>query len=366
MINNERCSTAMRKFFMLAVSVIFLLTSGCKARNEIAYYDKVIFGMDTYITLRLAESRFTEDGGTEVLDEAYLEEISSECAYIVAKNDKLMSSHDDEAQIYGLNNSVDMILDADSSLLNVLKLALDINNITSGAYNPAIGALSELWNVTGGGPVPEESAIGEALDHISVSNITVDGTSVLKSDPDCKIDLGGIAKGYTAQEILEYLAGTDIPYGLVSMGGNIGVFGTKGDNEKYRVGICDPDDTESVAAYLNISRGFISVAGDYERYFEQDGKRYHHIIDPETGSPAQSGLRSVAVHSNNGAYADALSTALFVMGPDKALELYSSGSVKFEAVMITDSHEIILTDGLKNDSFELVSKNYSLRDQSEE
>ena len=149
------------------------------------------------------------------------------------------------------------------------------------------------------------------------------------------------------------------------MGGNIGVFGTKPNSEKFKIGICDPDDASGVVGYLSISSGFISVSGDYERYFEENGERYHHIIDPATGYPAKSDVRSVAVYANNGAAADALSTALFVMGEEKALEFYGENKIAFEAIIINKNHEIILTDGVSPDDFELAGENYVLKTQAE-
>ena len=338
--------------FLLILFTIGSATCGCSSKEKSEYIDEVIFGMDTYTTLRLASD--------EDISHEYTDKIKSDCAYIIAKNEKILSSRNEDALVYEFNHNADTITNADKTLTDVLNSAMQISYLTDGAYDPTIGALSELWNVNGGGPVPSDENIKECLSHIGCDKIKTDTDNISKSDSKCYIDLGGIGKGYTVQEMLEYLSGTEIPYGLVSMGGNIGVFGSKGDSEKFKVGICDPDDTANVVGYLNISSGFISVSGDYERYFEENGKKYHHIIDPATGYPAESGIRSVAVYANNGAAADALSTALFVMGKDKALEFYDSGKMAFEAVIITENHEIILTKGLQKDDFELANGNYSV------
>ncbi len=341
---------------IIALLTASAMLAGC-GKTAAGYSERVIYGMDTYITLRLSQG--TSDGSGS--DSGQIDEIERECSEIIAKNEILMSSHNEDAIVYGLNHGVCRVDDAAPELVSVMRTALYIKNKTNGAYSPTLGALTELWNVAGGGPVPSEEDITLAKEHISADGITVSDTSVENDDRDCHIDLGGIAKGYTAQEIVEHLSVSGIPYGLISMGGNVGVFGTKDDGTPFKVGICDPRDTSSVVGYLSIDGGFISVSGDYERYFEENGRRYHHILDPATGRPAENGLHSVAVWSNNGSVADALSTALFVMGEERALEFYRSGDVRFEAIFITDKDEIVLTDGIANGAFELSGSTYSLR-----
>ena len=347
----------MKRFasLLLALFLVIPLTS-CGNGGE-KYLDQVIYGMDTYITLRVADK--THDGGK--VSDAYFDEICEKSAYIIAKNEKLMSAHNEDAQIYGLNNGVNMILSPDDSLLSVLRAADNISEKTGGAFSYTLGGLSKLWNVKEGGPVPSDEDIAEALLHISKGSVEFSEDKITKSDKECLIDLGGVAKGYTAQEIVEYLSTTNIPYGLVSMGGNIGVFGSKEDGTPFKVGVTDPSDTSKVVGYLKIGSGFISVSGSYERFFEENGVRYHHIIDPETGRPADSGILSVAVWTNNGSVSDALSTALFVMGVEGATEFYKSGQIDFEAVIITEDREIVLTDGIADGNFELSSENYTVR-----
>ncbi len=336
----------------LSLLLLFCLLSLTSCADESPYSDKTIFGMDTYVTLRLAK---------EGVDEGTLTKAAEDCAYIVAKNEKIMSSYDEEAHVYAFNNKVDMILEPAEALRDVIELSLEVSDATGGAYNPAIGALSELWNVAGGGPVPTDEDISDALSHTDTEDVFFEDGALMKDDEELKLDLGGTCKGYTAEELVRHLSAAGIPYGLVSMGGNIGVFGTKDNGEPFKVGLCDPDNTSGVVGYVHIKDGFIAVSGDYERFFEEDGERYHHILDPETGRPADSGLRSVAVWATDGAVADGLSTALYVLGEEEALELYRAGELGFEAVLITDAHEIVLTDGLAESCFELFAEGYTVR-----
>lgn len=343
---------------IVSLIVTLLLAFSLTSCGGEEYLDQVIYGMDTYITVRLSSEA---SDGSKISEERF-SELCDECAYIIAKNERLMSSHDEDAQIYGINSGgVSMILSPNKELLSVLRAAEDMEEKTDGAFSYTLGALTELWNVSGGGPVPSDEAIAEALLHTNSSSVEFSEEKIAKSDADCKIDLGGIAKGHTAQELVEYLASEGVSYGLVSVSSSIGVFGSKDDASPFKVGLTDPSDTSGVAGYLSIHSGFISVSGSYERYFEENGQRYHHIIDPATGCPADSDIVSVAVWANNGSVADALSTSLFVMGVDGTSELYRSGEIDFEAVIITEGGEIILTDGIAEEDFELANDKYTVR-----
>jgi len=252
------------------------------------------------------------------------------------------------------------MLGADDTLISVLQAADRITNITDGAYDYALGTLTELWNVAGGGPVPSSSDINYATVHSGSDKFKISGTTVTKLDGMAKIDLDGIIGGYAAQEILNYLETTDVQYGIISIGDTVSVYGDKPKNETYKIGLPDPQSDGKVIGYMYLTSGFVSVAGSHENYFEADGVRYHSIIDSSTGYPADSGIVSVAVHTTNGASADALSTAFFVMGVEKSLELYRSGDIEFEAVFVTEDGRVITTPGLNNDTFQLTSSGYKL------
>lgn len=339
--------------FFLSILMLFSL-SGCASGKKNVYKDTVFLGMDTYITIRLPQGELTD---------ARMEKIAAGCRDIVAELEGKLSCHDPASEVSALNSNVQLLFDADETFLSVWRTAVQIANLTDGAYDPSLGTLTALWNVNGGGPVPPSAAIAEAMKHTGVANIHVDGATVTKDDPQVQLDLGGIAKGYALQAVLSYLSGTEAPYGIVSMGGNIGVYGAKPDGTPYKIGIKDPQNTASVLGYLSIQNGFVSVSGSYERYFVENGKTYHHILDPKTGCPAESSLQSVVVWTQNGAAADALSTALFVMGADEGLSFYDSGKTSFEAIFVTDENEIYLTDGLKTSGvFALSADGYRMAD----
>ncbi len=348
--------------FVLAIVTVLsscmMLFSGCGRKNE--YKDFDYFVMDTYVTIRLATK-----GENGKLSDEYLREVADGCADILSELDGILSCHNEASQVYALNSNISMMLQADATLISALQAADRISKITNGAYDYALGTLTELWNVTDGGPVPSSADINYAAIHSGSDKFKISGSTIEKLDKMAKIDLGGIGKGYAAQEILKYLETTDVKYGIISLGGNVGVYGEKPKSETYKIGIRDPESADKVIGYMYLTSGFVSVSGDYERYFEEDGVRYHHIIDKTTGYPADSGIRSVAVHTTNGASADALSTALFVMGVEGALELYNDGEIKFEAVFVTDDGRVITTPGLDEKTFQLTSSSYKLEKTAE-
>ncbi len=325
-----------RLLCVLCTLVLCLSLCGCGGEKMAEHW---FFAMDTVITLRLSPDA----------DEARMAEIFAEVEAITAEIAESLSRTHAGGDTYRFNKSAEGITDADEHFRAVIQRAMAIAEDTNGAFSPTMGTLTELWNITGGGPVPSEEAVAEALLHTDFRAVTVEEDGVSRTDRALQLDFGAIGKGYAAQKVLDYLRTTEIRYGLVSFGGNVGVFGEKPDGTPFKIGLSDPRDTSRTAGYLMAEDGFVSVSGDYERFFEEAGVRYHHILDPETGWPVRSGLSSAAVLSADGTLADALSTALFVMGVEDALAYYNAHPGEFEAVLITSDHEIILTPGLAAD-----------------
>ncbi len=161
------------------------------------------------------------------------------------------------------------------------------------------------------------------------------------------VDLGGIAKGYASDRLAELFAADGVSSAMVSLGGNVYVRGTKRDGSLWRVAIEDPNDTAAYLGVLSLQDRFIITSGGYQRYFERDGVTYYHIIDPKTGDVARSGLLSATVVSDNGTMGDALSTALFVMGREKAVQFWRTSGLDFDMVLCDDSGHVYYTEGLK-------------------
>jgi thiamine biosynthesis lipoprotein len=240
----------------------------------------------------------------------------------------------------------------------LIELCLDVSEKSDGAFDITIRDVADLWDIdawadgerSGEYQVPSDEEIKDALYYTGYDKISVEGNQIYLPE-NMKIDLGAVGKGAALDSIREYLDNEDnketVTAAVISLGGSILTYGTKPDNTKWRVGIVNPIDTSANLGVLSLDGGYcVSTSGDYERYVEADGIRYHHIIDPSTGYPADSGVHSVTIVSQNGALSDALSTACFVLGVEKGLEL--AEYYQTEALFVDNDGNITMTDGMKN------------------
>ncbi len=230
--------------------------------------------------------------------------------------------------------------------------ALDIGVDSDGAFDITIGKISQLWNIGSGEEVvPSKAEIDNLLSDVGYKNVFVNSTSV-KIDKGQSIDLGAIGKGIACDVIKDILDKYDIKDAVVSVGGSVLIYGSEAT-----VGIVDPNNSSSHMATVEVDGQCISTSGDYERFFEADGKKYHHILDPKDGYPADGDLRSVTVICDSGLDSDALSTACFILGYQNSLALLEKYNA--EAVFIFDNNTVSVTDGLVKD-FQLTSNDYTV------
>lgn len=245
-------------------------------------------------------------------------------------------------------------------LYSCVSRELELCRETDGAFSPCIRPVSELWGIEDGSTqIPEESQIRQALTLSDPAQLELTADGLIFGKYGMKLDFGAVGKGLACDRIVEVLRSQGVQGAVVSVGGSIAVFGDKGRREDWHVGIQDPRGKEGDLLGVLICAGgtMISTSGDYEKYFEQDGKRYHHIFDPATGHPARSGLISVTVVSEDGFLSDALSTACFVMGPERGMEYVSRKGV--QAVFVTAGRKVFVTKGLKN-KFKVTAKGYEM------
>lgn len=322
---------------LTVIMVVVLEFCGC-GNNSADYTAKEYFAMDTFITVK-AKGVNNKD-----LDEVYS---------LIKDIESVFSRTIETSEISRLNLS-ETPFRVSEECAGVLKKLNLISLDTHGAFNPCVGALTDLWDVNGEKYVPTKEEISGVLPLVEYGSYEVanDGT-VTKENTKTLFDLGAAVKGYAAEQSISKLKSMGVSDAMISIGGNIAVCGSApGSDNEWTVGIKNPFYPDSVAGYVKCTDTVVSVSGDYERYFEKDGVIYHHIFDSSTGYPADSSLKSVAVFARDGLVSDALSTALFVMGTEKALEFYSEGKYDFEAVLFDKSGAVYLTDGLK-DSFVL-------------
>ncbi|MCD8354539.1 MAG: FAD:protein FMN transferase [Clostridiales bacterium] len=328
---------------LLCCLLSMLLLAGCSAgtaepdpeaaESSTQYMD----AMDTYMTLTAYGSN-RDDALNAAVEE-------------IQRLEALWSVGSEDSEVSQLNREGTAVLSEDTAAL--FERALEIYDSTGGAFDITVYPLMELWGFTTQDyQVPEASDLQAALALVGADRVTYDSsTSTVTLGEGQSIDLGGIAKGYTSQRIMELFEEMGVTSAMVSLGGNIQCLGTKPDGSLWRVGIQDPVGSEgAIVAVIEVEDQAVITSGSYERYFtdEATGETYHHIIDPATGYPADSGLISVTIVTDDGALGDALSTALFIMGLEEGTAYWQAHSDEFQAVFITTDSEIYVTAGLED------------------
>ena len=235
------------------------------------------------------------------------------------------------------------------STLKVIDRGLHFSQLGEGRFDISIGPLVELWGIGKEhfGRVPSAEDIKDAVSRIDYTRVRVDGESVALADPDMAIDLGGIAKGYAADEIVEILKDSGVKHALINLGGNVYAHGTKTDGSQWRIGVQNPESNRgSYLGVVTVADRAVVTSGPYERFFTVDGKKYHHILDPATGFPVENGLSSVTIVAENSMDADGLSTLVFVSGVEKGLALVESLD-GIEALLVTEDKRLFASPGMK-------------------
>ena len=300
------------------------------SKNE--KYQKQLFAMDTYMEFT-AYGR----GGQQAVEKAAKE---------VQRLDALLSAQNEESQVYALNQRGS--LEVSDDLAEIIQRGKEIFQETDGLFDDTIYPLMELWGFpTGEYHVPSGEEIENLLPDVDGGTVEISGNTVTLGEGQ-QIDLGGIAKGYTGEKLTEIFQGYGVSSAMVSLGGNIQAIGTKPDGSSWRVGIRDPKGSQQdYAGVLQVQNEAVVTSGGYE----EDGRTYIHIIDPRTGYPVENDLLSVTIVSPDGTLADGLSTALYIMGYDKAVQFWEQHQDEFDVILITADEQIHVSKKLQ-DSFQ--------------
>ena len=320
------------KTAVLAAAVFLMITliTGCAGNTETV--SKTALKLDTVVTITLYG-----ESNPEIIDSAFLE---------IDRLEALMDVNNKASDIYRLAKNAGEWVSISDETAEVLRMAGEYYTVSGGYFDITAAPLVELWNVNGGGYLPTESEISAAAALVDGSALEVDGNSARLARNGMKADLGGIAKGYIADKVKEHLISLGVEHAVIDLGGNILLIGYKPDGSKYSVGVKNPldKDGELLCIVEGCDETMVS-SGIYERYFEQGGKKYHHIIDPFTGAPSESDLAGVTVISKNSARADALSTICLLLGSEAAINLVEN-TADAEAIFVSRSGEIYKTSGI--------------------
>ena len=245
----------------------------------------------------------------------------------------------------------------------VIKKAVEYSKILEGTFDPTIRPLVKLWNIgTKEEAIPEQSQIQETLKLVNYNDVILDESnhSIMLKHKKQALDVGGIAKGFAADEARDIFYKHNIKSALIDLGGNIFALGSKEDGAPWKVGIQNPIKPRGeYIGILSVKNKSVVTSGNYERYFMKDGKRFHHIIDPKTGYPSQSKIISATIISDNSIDGDGLSTGVYIIGIDKAMKIIEAID-GIDAIFITENKKVYKTSGIDKSILTLTDEEFSL------
>ena len=320
------------KIKCVALAALMLL-SGCKSYNEADIKTSEFFAMDTYISI----SAYGEDA----------ENALDNCRKEIKSLDSQFSVTNPDSEVSQINGSKGrgVILSNDAD--KIITAALELGEKTNGALDISLYPVVREWGFTTGEyKIPSEEALWELLKNTGYEKISCKD-SFLTMPEDFRIDLGALAKGYGSGRAIQILKEKGVTSALVNLGGNIALLGSKPDGSNWSVGVQNPFG-DGYACIVKARDKYIVTSGNYQRYFEENGKRYCHIIDPKTGCPVDNGLASVTVIGDSGLICDGLSTALFVMGEERAVDFWREQG-DFEMILVTEDKRVLATEGIFGD-----------------
>ena len=323
---------ALKRPLALCLPLCLCLLAGCSEQS----YSRTIFAMDTVMELD-AYGPHAQAGVAAANDE-------------INRLEKLLSVTREDSEVWAVNHSGGTPVTVSDDTAALLREAIDVGNRSGGALDVTLYPVLRAWGFTTDSyQIPDEGTLSELLQRVDYTAVSLEGNTLNLPD-GMELDFGALAKGYAGEQCARLMKEAGVTSGLLVLGGNVQTVGAKPDGSPWRVEVQDPGgETGDSLGLLELVDQAAVTSGGYQRYFEEDGIRYWHILDPATGAPARSGLVSVTIVGNSGTLCDALSTTLFVLGKDKALD-YWRENPGFEALLVDEDRNIWLTGGLA-DSF---------------
>ncbi|MBP3300847.1 MAG: FAD:protein FMN transferase [Clostridia bacterium] len=331
----------MKRRLVLALSLVFCLLYLCSCATFAQSLQ--VWAYDTLCTAKVW-------GGTNP---------SSVFSEAAAEGQNLISPKGDK-QFYAQKAGDSLPLTED--LARILRQAEVLCEKTEGVFDLTVAPLSDLWDVNSATEPPSSEAVGEVLSRVGWDKLIRTDSALIFPERGMGIDIGSVGKGYGADKTVLALKAAGAEAGVLSFGGNVALFGSV-NGEPFRVGIRDPKGSAGETfGELRLTDTSVVTSGGYERFFDYEGTRYHHLLDAKTGYPRQSDLLSVTVACADGAQADLASTALWLMGEEKGLALYEALCENplfrpFDVIFLCEDGRVLVSDGLK-DAFTLTSQNY--------
>lgn len=303
-----------------------------------------VFAMDTYMSMKAYGNN--------------AQQALSDSKELIMQLESELSVTSEDSFIYKLNTSEGETVQVSEATADIITKAIDIGSKTDGALDITLYPVVKEWGFTTGNyNIPDDDTLRSLLAYVDYRCINIEGTNVSLPE-NVQIDLGALAKGYTSDSIIAQMKKEGVESAIVSLGGNVQAVGAKPDGSEWKVSVRDPFSPDTDMCIIGIKDKAVITSGNYERYFTgEDGQNYWHIIDPSDGYPADNGLVSTTVIGDSGVECDALSTALFVMGKDKAVDYWKKYH-NFDMILVSDDKHIYYTEGI-SESFTNNSSMYA-------
>ncbi|GGF82143.1 FAD:protein FMN transferase [Paenibacillus albidus] len=379
MFKNSKVTVALVTLVIIAVAVVgvwFLVDQNNKPASEPSGNEAAVNGeaggakvTDEKGTKALEQTFYIYDTvvNIKVIDDKVTQQNMDDIQQLMERMDMEFSRTKEGGEVYAINQAAgkEAVAVSDETL-DVIQLSIKYAEDMDGLFDPTIGPLVDLWNIgSGGEQVPAQAAIDQATSLINYKDIIINeaAKTVKLAKEGMVLDLGGIGKGYAADRIADYLKEQGLQNAMINLGGSsIIALGTKPDDLPWNIGLQDPDKSRGTQlGTIKISDEVIDASGVYERFFLQDGVRYHHILNPRNGFPSQNGLKSITIMSPNATDADALSTGVFLMGLEEGMKYIESLPGNVDAFFITEDNKIYATSGIK-DRLNLTDTTYTFEE----
>lgn len=336
---------------ILLITFIVTMFTGCSSTKQLeSPLSRTELFMGTVITVTLYDK-----GSEKVLDKAFEK---------VKQIEELVSINDGETEVTAVNNNAGISpVKVSQDTYNIVKTGLDYSKKSYGSFDVSIGPLVKLWSI--GLPeakVPTKEEIDTVLPNVDYNGVELNDEeqTIFLEKEGMMLDLGAVAKGYTADKISEVLTEEGVESAIIDLGGNIFALGKKNNEKLWRIGIQDPLlERGETLGVIQVENKSIVTSGIYERFIERDGVKYHHILSPSTGYPYENEIAGVSIISDKSIDGDCLSTLIFSLGVEEGLE-FIEAMAGVDAIFITKSKEIYLTSGVK-DNFSISSSEYTIK-----
>ena len=345
--NNNAIRIAKRvgKFAVITLLLTFIIITHTACGDDTPP-SKTDFCLDTSCTITIYDD----------MDKKAAEQLLEDSFKLIREKENLLSRTVADSEVSKINEANGQWVEASDETIDIIRTANMIAYESGGVFDITIGKITQLWDFKAEEPeVPADEDIQAGLPHIDYKTITTGGGKVKLSDPEAEIDLGGVAKGAIADMVCAFLEEKGVKSAVINLGGNVVVIGEKAEDTPWTVGIERPfTDRKELVGVIQVTDKAVVTSGIYERNFEENGKIYHHILDPETGYPAETDLEAVTIIADKGysGFCDAVSTACLILGKDKAPQFIKLLQDRYpdrhiEAAFIDNTGNIVQTDGMQ-------------------